>query len=217
MPPGPGVPHYSQQGPPQYHQYNMMPPGPPGSEMWAPDSKPMMNPGMLPMGQQSLPGGPPMGPPLNQPMNQGPPFNQGPPGQMGQMGPNNPQMVHPMQPDLGMMGPGIPNNRLSMGPNNPPGAMNPAQIPGGINPNVTPMSHVQMNPAGSIHPNSPHGSNPAQLPTGPMNPNIPHSPMPQQAFQQGSQSGGPGSNTSLPPQQQEVKNEDNTAELISFD
>lgn len=208
MPAGPGGPPYSQQGPPpSYHPYNMMPPGPPGTEMWAPDSKPMMNPAMLPMGQgpQSLPGGPAMGPPG--PMNQGPQsFNQGPgPQQLGQMG-----QIRPMQPDMGMMGPGMPNNRLSMGPNNPPGPMNPSQMnaPGSMNHNA-----AQMNPAGPMNPAS---MNPTQMPSGPMNPNLPHAPpMSQQPFQgQGLQSGGPHS---LPPPQPEVKNEDNTAELISFD
>ncbi|KAI5699019.1 hypothetical protein M8J75_015296 [Diaphorina citri] len=235
-PPGP-PPQYSQQ-PPTYHQaYNMLPPGAPGSELWAPDTKPLMNPNMLSMNQgpPSMNQGPPsmnQGPPsMNQgPMNQGPPsmsqgpqslnpMNQGPP-PIGQMG--HP-MQHPPQA-IGPMGSG-----LGIGPNNPSGPMNPGA--------------AQMTPSG------------------PMNPRAPL--IPQQPFQPPQQSGTnsntslnssmsqhntsmpqhntsmpqhntsmPQHNTSMPqhntsmPQHNtsiqhhppsDVKQEDNTAELISFD
>lgn len=234
-----GPPQYSQPGPPpSYHPYNMMP-GPPGSDMWAapPDSKSMMNPAHLSMGPQSLP---PMGhmnqgpQSMNQgPMNQGPqslnqgPMNQGPQslnqGSMSQ-GPQSINQVPP--PHQGPMNQGPPSHQVPMnqGPQSlnqgPPGPQQLNQM-GPIRPMQpgVPMSPGLPNPMAMGPTNPPGPMNPAQMiPQGPMNPNLPHgAPMPQQPFQgQVLQSGGPGSNTSLPPQQ-EMKNEDNTAELISFD
>uniref|UniRef100_A0A8D8S8Y9 Hepatocyte growth factor-regulated tyrosine kinase substrate n=1 Tax=Cacopsylla melanoneura TaxID=428564 RepID=A0A8D8S8Y9_9HEMI len=223
-PPGP-PPQYSQQ-PPSYHQaYNMMPQGHPGSEIWAPDSKPMMNPAMLPMGPQSMNQGPPsMGP---QSMNQGQPSlgpqTMGPPQGPGSMGPQSmnqgPQSMNqghpsigPQGPPLGQMGPIRP-----LQPNMGPAGMGPNNHAGPMNPNLSMNPPSQMTPSVPMNPGGPGGQ---MTPGGPMNPPHPH---PSLMAQQPSFQPQPMSNTNPSlsnhsmQSQSEVKPEDNTAELISFD